>query len=310
MTPLGAVETQELVVRRAARAVVRSKGWTEGSRPRDHHDPAQTMAPTRREASIHMLKSRTGPRRPLSVLTLRFDVVDERPDWPVVTVLVDGTDPVGRHSRSGAVSEPAWRGFSPGAVLGDASPLLPVDLGRRVAVCCCSCGYAGCGAIAPLVIPSPDGRRVSWVDFRAFGAEFEGPLRATENYDGAPCGLDEVHFDRAQYVAEIQRASHDLSWETPRRRAARLLRERLEPEALVLPPGLTLQLVIPARSGMGVALLFRPIVPAMQREVRDRWLELHSAADDPARASQDVARQLLSTDPRDWLREFGRADWW
>lgn len=197
------------------------------------------MAPARREASIHMRKLRNRPR-PLPVLTLRFDVVDARPDWPVVTLLVDGADPVGRHSRSRFNAERAWRGFSPDTVLGDGSPLLPVDLGRRVAVCCCSCGYSGCGAIAPLVIPSPDRRRVSWIDFREFGAgTFDGPLRATDTYDGDPCDLDDVHFDRAQYVAEIQRASRDLSWETPRRRTARLLRERLEPESLVLPLGLS-----------------------------------------------------------------------
>ncbi|WP_456789494.1 hypothetical protein [Cellulomonas sp. P5_C5] len=255
-----------------------------------------------------MRKPRTGPRQ-LSVLTLRFDVVDDRPDWPVVTLLVDGTDPVGRHSRSRVLAERAWHGFAPATVLGADSPLLPVDLGRRVAVCCCSCGYAGCGAIAPFVIPSPDRRRVSWIDFREFGAgTFDGPLRATETYDGDPCGLGDVHFDRAQYVAEIQRASRDLSWETPRRRAARLLHERLEPEALVLPPGLTLSLVVPTPSGSGVGLLFEQVVRSPQREVRHRWLDLHSAADDPVRASQDMARQLLSTDPRDWLREFGRAD--
>jgi len=29
----------------------------------------------------------------LSVLSLRFEVFDDRPDWPVVSVLVDGRDP-------------------------------------------------------------------------------------------------------------------------------------------------------------------------------------------------------------------------
>lgn len=247
-----------------------------------------------------MRKPRTGPR-PLSVLTLRFDVVDARPDWPVVTVLVDGTDLVGRLCGS-------WRGFGPETVLGDDSPLLPVDLGRRVAVCCCSCGYAGCGAIAPLVIPSPDRRRVSWIEFREFGASaFDGPLRATDADDGAPCDLDDVHFDRAQYVAEVQRASRDLSWETPRRRTARLLRERLEPEALVLPPGLTLTLVVPAPSGTGVGMLFQQPVQVPQHEVRHLWLDLDSAHDDPVRACEDLARQLLCTDRRDWVRVFGRT---
>lgn len=33
--------------------------------------------------------------------------------------------------------------------------------------------------------------------------------------------LPDLHFDRKQYVAEIDRASRDDSWETDRRRTAR-----------------------------------------------------------------------------------------
>lgn len=66
--------------------------------------------------------------------------------------------------------------------------------------------------------------------------------------------------------------------------------------------------VIPTSSGTGVGLLFQQVLAAPRHEVRHRWLDLDSAADDPAQASEDMARQLLSTDPREWLRVFGRAD--
>lgn len=58
----------------------------------------------------------------LSILSLRFEVVDDRPDWPVVRVLVDGRDPF-------AAVAPGWRGFDPAEILGPDSPLLPADQG-------------------------------------------------------------------------------------------------------------------------------------------------------------------------------------
>jgi len=45
----------------------------------------------------------------LSVLSLRFEVVDDRPDWPVVRILVDGRDPF-------AAVAPGWR-FDPAKIL-------------------------------------------------------------------------------------------------------------------------------------------------------------------------------------------------
>lgn len=78
----------------------------------------------------------------LSVLSLQVAVADDRPDSPVVRVLADGRDPF-------AEVAPGWRGFDPAEMLGPCSPLLPVDQGRRVAVCRCSCGEPGCGVIGP-----------------------------------------------------------------------------------------------------------------------------------------------------------------
>src|SRR5262249_39779261 len=149
--------------------------------------------------------------------------------WPAVRVLVNGREPF-------AAAAPGWRGFDPAEVLGPRSPLLPADQGRRVAVYCCSCGEAGCGGIAPAIVPSPHGRRGSWVDFRDYVGVFVGPgTQVVDGDEGRPWDLPDLHFDREQYIAEIERASLDGSWETGRRKTARLVYECLEPLGLILP---------------------------------------------------------------------------
>jgi hypothetical protein len=243
--------------------------------------------------------SRQAARSGLSVLSLRFQIVDNRPDWPVVSVLVDGQNPF-------AAATSGWRGFDPEKMLGPDSPLLPADLGRRVAVCCCSCGEPGCGVIAPVIFPSPDGRRVSWVDFRDYAGVFAGPVTEFVIADeGRPWDLPDLHFDRQQYVAEVERASRDRSWETGRRATARLLYERLKPLGLVLPPDLGLACAVPAWNEDGVALTFQHIVHAPQFECRQRMLRLTSTLDDPHQAAEDMAQRLLSTPPDDWAGSFG-----
>jgi hypothetical protein len=238
-------------------------------------------------------------RSGLSVLSLRFQIVDNRPDWPVVSVLVDGQDPF-------AAATSGWRGFDPEKMLGPDSPLLPADLGRRVAVYCCSCGEPGCGVIAPVIVPSPDGRRVSWVDFRDYVGVFPDPVTESVNADeGRPWDLPDLHFDRQQYVAEIERASRDRSWETARRRTARLLHERLNPLGLVLPPGLGLAWAAPTWNEDGVTLMFQHIIRAPRFEIRQQMLRLTSTLDDPDQAAEDMEQQLLSTSPDDWAGSFG-----
>lgn len=234
----------------------------------------------------------------LSVLSLRFEVVHDRTDWPVVRVLADGLDPF-------AAAAPGWRGFDPAEMLGPRSPLLPVDQGRRVAVYCCSCGIPGCGVIAPVIVPSPDGHRVSWVDFRDYVGVFLGPVRSVGGDEGIPWDLPDLHFDREQYVAEIERASRDGSWETDRRRTARLVYERLEPLGLVLPPDLTLAWAEPAWREDGVALMFQRLIRAPRSGVRQQMLRLTSSLDDPDQAAEDMVRRLLSTSPEDWMDSFG-----
>lgn len=249
--------------------------------------------------AVNMNYSQRAAQGGLRILSLRFEVVANRPDWPVVRVLVDGQDPFG------AVA-PGWRGFDPAEMLGPRSPFLPVDQGRRVAVYCCSCGEPGCGVIAPVIVPSPDGRRVSWVDLRDYVGVFVGPVtESVDGDEGRPWDLPDLHFDREQYVAEIERASRDGSWETGRRRMVRLLYEHLEPLELVLPPDLGLAWASPAWNQDGVALMFQRLIRAPRFEVRQQMLRLTSTLHDPDQAAEDMAQRLLSTSPDDWVDSFG-----
>ncbi|GAA5010612.1 hypothetical protein GCM10023317_47120 [Actinopolymorpha pittospori] len=248
---------------------------------------------------VDMSDARRTARSGLSILSLKFQVFDDRPDWPVVQVLVDGEDPF-------AEAAPGWRGFDPEKILGTHSPLLPVDPGRRVAVYRCSCGEAGCGVIAPVIVPAPDRRRVSWVDFRDYVGIFDGPVEeSVHEYEGKPWDLPDPHFDREQYIAEVRRACADDSWETPRRRTARLLYARLDPKRLVLPPDLRLAWASTAWSEEGITLMFQHVSPAPRLDVRQQMLRLTSAHDDPDDAARDMADQLLATSPHDWVRTFG-----
>lgn len=160
----------------------------------------------------------TGSHQQLSTFELRCVVLDDKPDRPVVHVIVDG--------REAFVDDlPGWRGFEPGQMLGPESPFLPDRrAGRRVAVYRRSCGIEGCGVVAPVIVESPDGRTVSWVDFRDFVGVFGGPtVTDVDASEGRPWSFPGVHFARDQYVAEVLRASAGRSWETARRATARLV---------------------------------------------------------------------------------------
>jgi hypothetical protein len=229
----------------------------------------------------------------LSTLQLQFLVRDGHPDWPVVQILVDG--------REAFVDQlPGWHGFDPSDMLGDRSPLLPTKpAGRRVAVYRCSCGVEGCGVIAPIVVPAPDGRRVSWVDFRDYVGVFVGPTAPErDHHDGKPWPIPDLHFDRDQYVAEVERASADRSWETPRRITARLVADGLRTRDVVLPPDLRLGWVAPAWDGDGVMVSF--VGGSVQQVLR---LTSDVAGSEPA--ARDVLDQLRAVPPDEWYARFG-----
>jgi len=234
----------------------------------------------------------------VSALGLRFVVLDDRPDWPVVQILADGRDAF-------ADALPGWQGFDPADMLGDQSPLLPEDHGRRVAVYRCSCGIAGCGVVAPVIVPSADGRRVSWVDFRDYVGVFNGPTAPdSDRFDGRPWPVTDLHFDRGQYIAEIRRASGDRSWETPGRVTARLVAGELHAREVVLPPDLRLRWAAPASDGNGLQLSFenRPLAP---ESFAQHMLTLTSDQSEPELAARDILDRLGSVPASGWGARFG-----
>lgn len=234
--------------------------------------------------------------RGLSILSVRFEETDRGPDFPVTRFLVDGQDPF-------AGAAPGSLGWDPEKMLGRRSALLPLDGGQRVALYFCPSD--GWNVIAPIIVPSLDGRHVSWVDFRDPGF-FAGPIEPIETAEGGrPWDLPDMHFDRKQYVAEIERASAYESWETDRRRTARLLYERLHPLKLVLPPDLGLAWASTQGRDDGVTLMFQRVDRDDHIRVRQQMLRLTSALAEPNRAARDMAEQLLSTSPDDWAHSFG-----
>lgn len=237
----------------------------------------------------------------LSVLSLQFEVAHSGPDWPVVSIQVNGNDPFEDVAND-------WLGFDPAEILGPESPLLPTAFGQRVALKRCSCGEAGCGVIAPVVVASPDGRRISWVDFRDYVGVFIGPVcDEAKDYEGKPWHLPDVHFDREQYLTEVARASASRSWETPRRRVARLVHEQLVASGATVPPNLELRRVGPTwgTDDFSVYLAFTHVTREPEFTVDRQMLTLSSAAPDPDDAATQIVEQLLNEFPDDWARLFG-----
>jgi hypothetical protein len=236
----------------------------------------------------------------LSRLSLQYDIVDGGPDWPVVSILIDGRSPF-------EAIAPGWRGFDPSDMLGPGSPLLPNDRERRVALYRCTCGVAGCGVIAATIERSPDGRRISWTDFRDHVGVFDGPLASAPAAPekGRPWPLADFHFDRAQYESEVRRLTADASWETPRRRTARRVQERLAERGLLAAAAeLNLQWVAPAWKREGVELYFEQLGdgPSPTEQLLLHVVSRHDDADD---AAAEIVEKLAKVDPRDWSRSFG-----
>ena len=144
----------------------------------------------------------------------------ESPDHPQVVLLIDGRD---------VLAGDGHRGFGPESLLHKGDPLVPVSPPRRVVLYHCGCGVAGCSGRACTVSES-DGV-VRWSAFRRF-VGLDDPLDDTISDEHArPDVLPDFAFDAAQYLAEVERAKLDRSWETRRRRLARLLTERLAAES-------------------------------------------------------------------------------
>ena len=168
---------------------------------------------------------RAGPTRLLTLEVHPGRGANYRPDYPAVRILIDGHDTLRQASGR------AYGGPDPDQLFGPASPLLPASPARRIAVYGCCCGIWGCGSVAPL-ITEHDGRIV-WHDFRDYTGLYDEPVakHAPRPHSGNPLPFPAVAFDPAQYRAEVERASADLSWQTPDRQTADELSRQLQEAA-------------------------------------------------------------------------------
>jgi len=230
-------------------------------------------------------------------LSLRVDEW-EAPDWPVVTILVDGrelTDVVGGRS---------FVGFDPDQILSDEEPLVPGVLPERIAVYRCHCGEPGCGCLAPLIIRR--GSEILWRDARDYTGVFVKPsLDRPPTATGTRLRMPELRFDAAQYEAEVRRAAQDRSWETDRRATARLLRSMLGESESLLGAGYGLQWVVPERNAVptfSVSLLDPSRVQVV--------VEVEAPAQDPDKWAAELAQTLLAKRPEEWRVAFrGNFEW-
>lgn len=100
-------------------------------------------------------------------------------------------------------------GMDPDDLLIEPSPLQAGPLPNTVTIGRCDCGVVGCGSVDVTI------RRNAGV--------------VTWTTQERPIG---VSFDADQYDAEVERATNDVSWETPDRTASRLIRAGVDHEAL------------------------------------------------------------------------------
>lgn len=188
-------------------------------------------------------------------------------------------------------------GFDPDAMLGNDRPLLPAAPWRRVAVYCCSCGEAGCGVVAPLVALGSDGI-VRWTDFRDYTGVFAGPTVENDPDGGREHGLPKLQFDRAQYEAELRRATDDRTWETERRATARLVQQRLESERSRFDElGFGLDWVAPERSADALLI-------SLTKDDRQQLLSIPFDGESPDTRAGKMTAALWTTPPAEWPTIF------
>jgi hypothetical protein len=214
----------------------------------------------------------------------------------LVCIYVDGKPWLNGSTRAGFV------GFMPQDILGPASPLLPAEPPRRVAVYRCGCGEGGCGCVAPVI--SQKGQLVVWSDFRDFTGVYTNPTADGNPEGGRPVPIPELAFDIDQYRMEIQRASTDYSWETPPLTVARLLTKVLSrDDPRLLTSGWRLSRVWPDHRRTGIFVL-------SFEDDRERQLvvELTAPTGSPQQQADEMAGWLLGTAPEDWPVVF-RGGW-
>lgn len=189
-----------------------------------------------------------------------------------------------------------WLGFDPDAMLADDHPLLPTTW-RRVAVARCSCGEAGCGVVAPVTAMRSDGT-VRRTDFRDYTSVFAGPTVKKDPDGGHEHGLPELRVDRAQYEAEVRRATSDRTWETARRATARLVARRLGDDRSKLDGlGYRLDWVAPERSADAVLI-------SLTKDGQQQLLSIPFDGRSPETRAEKATAAIWATPPAEWSTVF------
>lgn len=149
----------------------------------------------------------------MSRLELRvgYPAHDPDPDFVGVRILVDGKDLLARPGRYGP-----YRGPWPPALLGDESPLIPVDPPRRILLYMESTTPDPDNGNITAIISDADGH-VVWADFRECrddaAIDQDGMVFDLHPAASTALGVPDLVFDREQYVAEVRRASAERDWE-------------------------------------------------------------------------------------------------
>jgi hypothetical protein len=199
-------------------------------------------------------------------------------------------------------------GFYPDEILGREMPLLPTVRPRRVAVYRCTCGVPGCSSLAPLI--AREDNRIRWTDFRTYVGTFDGPISEDDDLsDGRRSEVEPLTFDATQYLDEVRRASDDHSWETPDRRAARLVREFLEDSPnLISVHGLTLDgaYASPRRGGEISVSFWDNDHHYVQRPYSQLSMTFPATSGDPEDRAEVIIERLKSLDIGAWAVSYDR----
>ena len=219
---------------------------------------------------------------------MRFDTFEGRLNQPVVRIFVDGEEPfIAGHGLGGFV------GFDPREILLTGA-LLPIEPPRRVALYRCSCGESGCGCVASVI--RREGETITWSDPRDYVGVFSSPLYdGTITSEGKPYDFGDLVFDATQYLAEVERATNDRSWETTALLIARLLTAHLEAARTELvDEGYHLSWVAPWWEDD------RQFRVAFIGPVGQLVVALTSSAATPEEQATEMARGLLTNSPDAW----------
>lgn len=160
--------------------------------------------------------------------------------------------------------------------------------------------------VAPVIVESPDGQTMSWIDFRDYVGVFVGPSSTdVDDYEGRLWPFADFHFARDQYVAEVRRAASDRSWETTRRATARLVAAALRDRHVGLPTGMELRWVSPAWGENAVTICLSSGPPG-DRSFTQHLLRLPSSEGEPAQTAMEIIDRLVALPTMDWLATWSR----